>query len=138
MTGRLYGVGVGPGDPELVTVKAARLIGEADVTEEGFDSYDTGKPLGIGFMLQAAYLGGQGEKLNKAVGKTADDLTTIYEEQAKLFEDIQQNLKDTIDTLFSAQNTNLTGIDGQDFLDVFEDVVDDLGGSPSGGGGDED
>lgn len=29
--GRLYGVGVGPGDPELVTVKAARLIGSADV-----------------------------------------------------------------------------------------------------------
>ncbi len=31
MTGRLYGVGVGPGDPELVTVKAARLIRAADV-----------------------------------------------------------------------------------------------------------
>lgn len=29
--GRLYGVGLGPGDPELVTVKAARLIGDADV-----------------------------------------------------------------------------------------------------------
>ncbi|WP_425563939.1 precorrin-2 C(20)-methyltransferase [Nonomuraea longicatena] len=29
--GRLYGVGLGPGDPELVTVKAARLIGVADV-----------------------------------------------------------------------------------------------------------
>ena len=29
--GRLWGVGLGPGDPELVTVKAARLIGEADV-----------------------------------------------------------------------------------------------------------
>ncbi|WP_327090319.1 precorrin-3B C(17)-methyltransferase [Nonomuraea sp. NBC_01738] len=27
----LYGVGLGPGDPELVTVKTARLIGEADV-----------------------------------------------------------------------------------------------------------
>ncbi len=27
----LYGVGLGPGDPELVTVKAARLIGAADV-----------------------------------------------------------------------------------------------------------
>src|SRR3954464_11225475 len=31
VTGRLYGVGVGPGDPELVTVKAARLIAAADV-----------------------------------------------------------------------------------------------------------
>ncbi len=30
-TGRLWGVGLGPGDPELVTVKAARLIGAADV-----------------------------------------------------------------------------------------------------------
>lgn len=31
MTGTLYGVGLGPGDPELVTVKAARIIGSADV-----------------------------------------------------------------------------------------------------------
>lgn len=28
--GRLYGVGVGPGDPELVTVKAQRIIGACD------------------------------------------------------------------------------------------------------------
>ncbi|MDN5893697.1 MAG: precorrin-2 C(20)-methyltransferase [Nocardioides sp.] len=31
MSGRLWGVGLGPGDPELITRKAARLIDEADV-----------------------------------------------------------------------------------------------------------
>ena len=31
MKGILYGVGVGPGDPELLTLKAARLIGACDV-----------------------------------------------------------------------------------------------------------
>ena len=30
-TGTLYGVGLGPGDPELTTIKAARLVREADV-----------------------------------------------------------------------------------------------------------
>lgn len=29
--GKLFGVGVGPGDPELMTIKAVRLIGESDV-----------------------------------------------------------------------------------------------------------
>jgi precorrin-2/cobalt-factor-2 C20-methyltransferase len=31
MTGILYGVGVGPGDPELLTLKAVRMIKECDV-----------------------------------------------------------------------------------------------------------
>lgn len=31
MSGKLWGIGLGPGDPELVTVKAARIIGAADV-----------------------------------------------------------------------------------------------------------
>lgn len=31
MTGMLYGVGLGPGDPELMTLKAARILREADV-----------------------------------------------------------------------------------------------------------
>lgn len=31
VNGKLWGVGLGPGDSELVTVKAARIIGEADV-----------------------------------------------------------------------------------------------------------
>lgn len=31
MTGKLYGIGVGPGDPELLTLKAVRIIKECDV-----------------------------------------------------------------------------------------------------------
>ncbi|MEM7439902.1 MAG: precorrin-2 C(20)-methyltransferase [Pseudomonadota bacterium] len=43
MTGTLYGIGLGPGDPELITLKAARLIAAAPVIAypmlEGGDSF---------------------------------------------------------------------------------------------------
>ena len=43
MTGTLYGIGLGPGDPELVTLKAARLIAASPViaypTLDGGDSF---------------------------------------------------------------------------------------------------
>lgn len=39
--GTLYGVGVGPGDPELITLKAARLIAAADVV--AYPAPDTGE-----------------------------------------------------------------------------------------------
>jgi precorrin-2 C20-methyltransferase/precorrin-3B C17-methyltransferase len=54
MPGRLYGVGLGPGDPELVTVKAARLIGEADVI--AFHSARHGRS--IARSVAAAYFSG--------------------------------------------------------------------------------
>ncbi|KWX88051.1 precorrin-2 C20-methyltransferase, partial [Paenibacillus riograndensis] len=43
-TGTLYGVGVGPGDPELITLKACRLLRECPViaypaTKKGGKSY---------------------------------------------------------------------------------------------------
>jgi precorrin-2 C20-methyltransferase/precorrin-3B C17-methyltransferase len=50
--GTLYGVGLGPGDPELVTVKAARVIGEADVV--AYHSARHGQSIARG--IAAAYL----------------------------------------------------------------------------------
>jgi precorrin-2 C20-methyltransferase/precorrin-3B C17-methyltransferase len=59
-TGRLYGVGLGPGDPELVTVKAARLIGAADVV--AFHAAQHGRS--VARALAAPYLReGQVEEL---------------------------------------------------------------------------
>ncbi len=43
MSGRLYGVGVGPGDPELMTLKAHRLISSASVI--AYPAPDTGPSL---------------------------------------------------------------------------------------------
>ena len=43
MSGSIHGIGVGPGDPELLTLKASRLIAEADVVAypcaEGANSF---------------------------------------------------------------------------------------------------
>ena len=39
MKGKLYGIGVGPGDPELLTLKAKRLIEECDIVAVPAVSY---------------------------------------------------------------------------------------------------
>ncbi len=51
-TGKLWGIGLGPGDPELVTVKAARLITAADVV--AFHSARHGRSISRG--IAAPYL----------------------------------------------------------------------------------
>jgi len=44
--GTLYGLGVGPGDPELLTLKAARILGEVDVVFTSAQA-NTGKSLAL-------------------------------------------------------------------------------------------
>ena len=55
MTGRgtLWGVGLGPGDPELVTVKAARVIGEADVV--AYHSARHGRSIARGIAVHESF-----------------------------------------------------------------------------------
>ena len=47
MTGTLYGVGVGPGDPELITLKAARVLREAAVIAYPAPLQGTGMARGV-------------------------------------------------------------------------------------------
>jgi precorrin-2 C20-methyltransferase/precorrin-3B C17-methyltransferase len=54
--GKLYGVGVGPGDPELVTVKAARLIAASDVVayHAGVGKQSNARRIAAGFIPAGA------------------------------------------------------------------------------------
>ncbi|MBR2215828.1 MAG: precorrin-2 C(20)-methyltransferase [Selenomonadaceae bacterium] len=61
MQGIFYGVGVGPGDPELMTLKAVRVLAQADVViapktekKEGSVAFDIAKPY-LKKDIQVAY-----------------------------------------------------------------------------------
>ena len=53
MSGRLYCVGVGPGDPELMTVKAVRVLSEADVLAYPHSDRDGTEAVALGIALAA-------------------------------------------------------------------------------------
>lgn len=52
-TGKLYGVGVGPGDPELITVKAVRVIKSADMV---FTAASTKNNYSLAVDIAAPYI----------------------------------------------------------------------------------
>lgn len=53
--GHFYGIGVGPGDPELLTLKAARLLGEADLIAAA----DPGSGSSIALRIAADHVRGK-------------------------------------------------------------------------------
>lgn len=53
MSGRLYCVGVGPGDPELMTVKAVRVLSEVDMLAYPHSDRDGTEAVALGIALAA-------------------------------------------------------------------------------------
>lgn len=83
-------------------------------------------PLVIGNMAGSATV--HGKAVTGGVTAMAATLTGILEDQQTLFDDIEDNLRDAMDTLFKAQGDSLDKVDGEKLLDAFEDVDDDLTG----------
>src|SRR5664279_3952382 len=62
-TGRLFGIGLGPGDPELLTVKAVRLIQAASV---------------VGYVAKAGRRGNAREIVDRWMTGNAEELPLYY------------------------------------------------------------
>ncbi|MDH2393678.1 type VII secretion system-associated protein [Streptomyces sp. HNM0663] len=84
-------------------------------------------PLTIGGMVGDERT--NGKALVEAVVELIEAIDLILENQKTLFEDIDDNLRTSIDKLFKTQGENLVNIEGDKLLDIFEDVDDSLGGS---------
>ncbi|MET8127054.1 type VII secretion system-associated protein [Streptomyces sp. NPDC005231] len=115
------------------TLATLLLLGDSDLTTtDQFNAYETGKPLAIGFMNQAGVLGDKGKELSEGMAKTIQSIVAVYGQQHTLFEDIVENMETTLTKLKETQGGNLQSLDGQDFLDIFEDTVSALTPTSSG------
>lgn len=82
MQGKLYGVGVGPGDPELITVKAVRVIKEADIiftAASSKNTYSLAVEIATPYIAANAFI----EKLFFPMTKAADEVEAAWINNAK-------------------------------------------------------
>jgi precorrin-2/cobalt-factor-2 C20-methyltransferase len=81
-TGKLFGVGVGPGDPELITVKAVRVIKEADIiftAASSKNSYSLAVEIASPYISSSARI----EHLGFPMTKNEDEVEAAWIANAK-------------------------------------------------------
>lgn len=80
--GKLFGVGVGPGDPELITVKAVRVIKEADII---FTAASTKNTYSLAVEIASPYISpcAQIEKLSFPMTKEVKEVEAAWIHNAK-------------------------------------------------------
>lgn len=102
--GRLYGVGLGPGDPELITVKALRILREVPViafpeAKKGANSY--------AYQIIEEYINPEEKKLLNLEFPMLKDQDLLENEWKRAAEEVWQYLKEGQDVAFVTEGDSL-------------------------------
>ena len=94
-SGKLYGVGVGPGDPELITVKAVRAIKEADII---FTAASSKNPYSLAVEIASPYIGQSATitKLGFPMTKDEDTVEAAWVANATRIADVLKSGKTAV------------------------------------------
>jgi len=103
-TGTLYGIGVGPGDPELLTIKAVRILGEVDLV---FTAASPGNDYSIAQKIAGPHLkpGIEVRRLNFPMVGDEETLVRAWRSNA---EEIAEVLKKGLSAAFLTLGDTLT------------------------------
>ena len=93
--GKLYGVGVGPGDPELITVKAVRVIKTADII---FTAASTKNTYSLAVEIAAPYISNDAkiETLSFPMTKDEKETESAWTNNARQIADVLKQGKKAV------------------------------------------
>ncbi|WP_399895603.1 type VII secretion system-associated protein [Streptomyces sp. BBFR51] len=111
-----------------VTHRPARAVKSLVNGEATAETLRQNQFLALGPMLGDEALT-HGKTLLDAITESAKSVDAILENQERLFRDIDRGFRETIKIIGSTQSDNISEINAEKFLDIFDDVDHDMSGS---------
>jgi hypothetical protein len=105
------------------------LVAAGGKTAAGFRDGQV-KPLAIGTMATETAGRTNGGNVIAKLNELIEQVTAILKQQGELFDEIEDDLEETIEKMFKTQDENMDKIDGKKFVNFFEDVDDILSEGP--------